>query len=63
MRKVLKDAIPTDNKNILINLRINKKDLEKIKKDAEKFYIGNLSAWIRYCCLNYKPKSDELTDF
>lgn len=46
----------------LITFKVSKSDLEALKKNAAKYAHGNLSEWVRYTGLNYKPKKTELVE-
>lgn len=59
--KLLKE-IKTE-KRTLVNFKITKGERKTIEKNAKKYTGGNVSHWIRYCALNYKPKVSELKEF
>lgn len=60
--KILKVALPEAQSKVLLNFKINRNELAEIQERAKKYYMGNTSAYIRHCCLNYKPREDELIE-
>ena len=50
------------NKNRILSISVSPSELRTIKKLAQKYAGGNVSAWIRYCAINYKPKKHEVSD-
>ena len=44
----------------LVNFRATQEDIKIIKKMAKKYAKGNVSAWLRYVAMNYKPTKKEL---
>lgn len=57
LKKALMDA--TEPKKI-VNFKVTDSEMDEIKKNASRFYNGNVSGWIRYTALNYAPKKSEL---
>jgi len=43
-----------------LNLKVSESELKQIKKLADKYTNGNLSQWVRYTAINYRPKKSEL---
>ena len=58
MLKKLK--IKKDSNKVLVNFRVTKGELEEIKALAKKYAGGNLTAWLKYTAINYKPKKSEV---
>lgn len=51
------------NKRIInLNLKLAQWELDEIKKNAEKYAGGNLSAWVRYAAMKTKPAKKELQE-
>lgn len=50
------------NKHRILSLSVSPSELRTIKKLAGKYAGGNVSAWIRYCAINYKPKKREIAE-
>jgi predicted DNA-binding ribbon-helix-helix protein len=59
---VLKSMAKEKKKFTLVNFTIPEDDLARLRLDAKKYCLGNLSGWIRYCCLNYRPTEKELVE-
>ena len=57
-KTILKAAMKEKIK--LVNFKASVEDINKIKNMARKYFNGNLSGWIRYCSMNYRPKKDEI---
>jgi hypothetical protein len=54
MKKIsLEDPAKTER----VNFKCSKKDLEILKKNADEWAFGNLSAWILRAAKAYKPGS------
>ena len=58
MLKKIKNKRESEKTNV--NFRATKDELDKIKKLAKKYAGGNLTAWLKYTAINYKPKKSEL---
>lgn len=43
-----------------ISLHLKSKDYELLKKKADQFCEGNVSAWIRFASIHYHPKKKDL---
>lgn len=43
-----------------ISLRVSAEEFKIIKEKALGFFQGNISGWLRYTAMNYKPKAKEL---
>lgn len=50
-----KKALEVREKLQLVNLKVKGKDRKMLVALAKKFANGNLSAWLRYAGLHYKP--------
>ena len=57
--KIIKEAIEKQVK--LFNFKVSAADMNIIKSNAQKYYGGNVSGWIKYSSKNYKPTKKELT--
>lgn len=44
----------------LVNFKANNEELEAIKKNADLYADGNLSEWVRYASINFKPSKKDL---
>jgi hypothetical protein len=42
------------------NFKISDDDKNLIKKNAEQYAEGNISEWIRFAAINYKPRKKDL---
>jgi len=60
MGKILRQI--SNAKKTLMNFKIVDSDRKKIVENAHKYTGGNISAWIKYASINYKPKKDELDE-
>jgi len=49
-------------KHKLMTVSVSQSEFRTIKQLADKFAGGNVSAWIRHCAINYKPKKHEVSD-
>ena len=49
-------------KRHVINVKWTDKDLKELKKKADKYTNGNMSAWIRYAATQLDPKASDLTE-
>ena len=58
MLKKLK--IKKESSKVLVNFRVTKDELEEIKSLAKKYAGGNMTAWLKYTAINYKPKKSEV---
>ena len=58
MLKKIKNKKESEKTNV--NFRVTKDELDKIKKLAKKYAGGNLTAWLKYTAINYKPKKSEI---
>lgn len=47
-------------KRTLMNFKVSKAEIKTIEANALLFAGGNVSAWLRYAAMNYKPKKGEL---
>lgn len=45
-----------------VNFKISPTEYEVLEEKAKQFTNGNVSEWIRYASLNYKPSKTELAD-
>lgn len=43
-------------KTTWLRVRIDENVSTFIKNSAEVYAEGNISEWVRYCCMNYQPK-------
>lgn len=50
------------NKIKTYTLRLTENDLIEIKKNADQYFAGNMSAWVRYSAINLKPKKSNLNN-
>jgi len=55
-----KKLLSEDEKRSIFNIKMSKKESDKMKANAKKFAGGNCSAWIRYACMNFVPTQAEL---
>ena len=46
----------------LFNFKVGKKDMCKIKKNADRYALGNVSEWVRYAAMNFHPTDEDLTN-
>lgn len=53
-------TVKSDSKRRLINLKANREERNAIKANAKKFARGNVSEWVRYAAINFKPRSEDL---
>ena len=61
MKKLaVKEAIKKQLK--IVNFKSTENMLAKMKENAEKYYNGNLSGWIKYAALNHRPKRSEMIE-
>jgi hypothetical protein len=44
-------------KKILLNVRLTPEDKKRIEALAEKYARGNLTAWVVFAALNFRPKA------
>lgn len=56
---VIKEIENLKKKN-LINLKISENELQEIKKKADKYTNGNLSAWLRYAAIKFNPTQGQI---
>lgn len=57
---MLKSISDKKKKPKMINIRVSEDELKAIHEQAEKYTSGNITAWIKYTALNYRPKKSEL---
>lgn len=57
-RKKLKQIAATKRKgDDLFNLRLSTTDRKRIRQAAKKYAKGNMSAWLRFAAVSFKPKA------
>jgi hypothetical protein len=49
-----------DNKTMVKSFRVNQFELNRMQLKANIYCEGNLSQWIIYSSLNYKPKGKDI---
>jgi len=60
MGKILRQI--SNAKKTLMNFKISNQDRKAVIENANKYTGGNISAWVKYASLNYKPKKGELSE-
>lgn len=60
--KELKPTKPKDKyvRTIVVTLRLNSDEMRQMLGFAHSFTKGNVSEWLRYSALNFKPTKDDL---
>jgi hypothetical protein len=58
--KVIKDSIK--EKSEIFNLRLTKIERQQIKDKADSYFNGNMSGYMKYAAINFKPKNEDLID-
>ena len=56
----LKQFEKSEGKKIVKTYRATKGQLKRLQELANQYTNGNVTAWLLYCALNYKPKKKEL---
>lgn len=59
-QKVLRTITKKPVRVRLLNIKVTKLEESYIRMKAEKFAEGNMSEWIRYAAINFKPVSSDL---
>ncbi len=49
------DAVPVKEKKRFLILKLTEFERSLIQKKAKRFAAGNVSAWIRFSAINFKP--------
>jgi len=60
-KSILKITRNKKNKNL--NLKINAGEKKLMQQNADKYFGGNLSGWMRYSAMYLKPKQKDLVDY
>lgn len=53
--KLKKEFVSRNKKTKILNLKCTDEEILEMKKNAEQFSSGNLSAWIRFAAIKLKP--------
>ena len=56
----LKKREVEEGEKVIKTYRATKRQLKKLQELANQYTNGNVTAWLLYCALNYKPKKKEL---
>jgi len=62
MPSLKRQFITRNSPTKIINFKCTEEELVLMKKNADKFADGNLSAWIRFSTIELEPKKRHLED-
>ena len=61
MANILKELVKDKStKTKLMNIRVTQDELDMLKEKAVKYAGGNVSAYIKVACRDFRPKKEEL---
>ncbi len=60
MKKLKSEFLKRNETTTLLNFRCTPEEKDMMKKNADKFADGKLSAWIRYAAIHSKPNRKHL---
>jgi hypothetical protein len=60
-RKPVKKAAKPTTGLSLLNLKVSKADRAALNAQAKRYAAGNLSAWLRFAGVTFKPKKSQLS--
>lgn len=61
MKQRLKKQIRTDQRKIVLTLKVNAEEMRKLLGLSATFSEGNMSEWVRYAALHFKPRKEDLS--
>ena len=46
-------------RKIVVPFKVNSEEMRELMKKAHGYSKGNISAWVRFAALNFKPKKED----